>query len=205
MNSGRGLQQTLIFDLGGVLIANDMFDELRRLMRVPADSTELKARWLRSPAARTFELGQCSVADFSAAVVTEFDLTVSPTEFIQRFSGWPKGFYPGMTDMLASLRPTCRIGCLSNSNAVHWTGRFTDPFDVAYSSHLMQRIKPDPDVFAHVTRDLGLQPADIIFFDDAEPNIEAAKDYGWRAHHTDGPDALLQVLQGLGLVSDNQA
>ena len=194
------MQQTLIFDLGGVLIANDMFDELRGLTRGPADNAALKARWLTSPGARAFELGQCSVAEFSHAIVREFDLTVTPGEFIERFSSWPKGFYPGMTDMLEVLKTSRRIGCLSNSNTVHWTGHFTAPFDVAYSSHLMQRIKPDTEVFAHVTRDLDLSPADIVFFDDAEPNVEAANAYGWQAHHTDGPDALLQVLSELGLL-----
>ncbi len=191
--------RVLIFDLGGVLVVNDMFDALPGLMKATPGEDELKAKWLRSEAARKFELGGCSAREFSSAMVREFDLTVSPDEFAAAFAGWPKGFYPGVTGLLSQLRRRYTTACLSNSNELHWTAQVTAHFDRAYSSHLLQRIKPDREVFEFVTADLACRPGDVVFFDDSKPNVEAALDFGWQAHLTLGPEDVSRTLADNGL------
>lgn len=37
-------------------------------------------------------------------------------------------------------------------------------------------------MFALVTADLGVQPSEIAFIDDREPNVLAARALGWEAH-----------------------
>ena len=86
-----GMTKILMFDLGGVLVENDMFTSLSALTGGVESEAEVKARWLRSEAAREFELGGTSPHEFARAVVVEFDLALSPDEFIQAFAGWPKG------------------------------------------------------------------------------------------------------------------
>ncbi len=157
-----------MFDLGGVLVLNDMFDELPKLTRDNVGDDALKAIWLQSSAVRNFELGTCSPEKFAASMVEEFRLFTTPNEFLSAFSGWPKGFYSGVEELLGDLRAQYTTACLSNSNELHWTTNVTSHFDYAYSSHLLNRIKPDVQVFEFVTTDIGCNPGDIAFFDDSQ-------------------------------------
>lgn len=191
--------KVLVFDLGGVLIENEMFTELDRLLVGDTTETALKSQWLASPAVRSFELGHCSPEEFGDAIVVEFGLSVSPDEFLTAFIDWPKGFYAGAEILLAELRNNFTLGCLSNSNELHWGALPESAFDHAYSSHLLGKIKPDFDVFEFVTRDLGCEPGEVLFFDDAEPNIDAARSFGWNADLTRGFDELVQAIDRLEL------
>ena len=188
-----------MFDLGGVLVVNDMFEELRKLLEHSLDENELKSKWLKSPAVREFELGLCSPEVFAHAMIEEFGLLTRPVEFIAAFSGWPKGFYPGAEDLLMRLRQRYLTGCLSNSNELHWTTPVTSHFDHAYSSHLLTRIKPDVEVFEFVTADVGCRPGEVVFFDDSPLNIEAAQAFGWDAHLTVGYAELVRLLNKMDL------
>lgn len=190
-----------MFDLGGVLVVNNMFEELQKLLKRELAEDDLKAKWLRSQAVREFELGLCSPEKFAVALVDEFELRIAAVDFIEAFGGWPKGFYPGAEELLANLRQRYQMVCLSNSNALHWTTRVTSHFDRSYSSHLLNKIKPDADVFRFVTADIGCEPGEIVFFDDSPLNVHAALAFGWTAHLTVGYGALVDVLQNTDLIS----
>jgi len=194
VREGGGRVKVLVFDLGGVLVINDMFDELHKLLERPLIENELKAKWLKSPAVRAFELGKCSPEEFAQAMVDEFELRISAADFIAGFTGWPKGFYAGAADLLERLRQRYSLACLSNSNELHWGGFVTASFDRAYSSHLLGKIKPDLEVFEFVTEDLGCSPAEIAFFDDSPLNVEAASAFGWDSNLTVGYADLVEVL-----------
>lgn len=188
-----------MFDLGGVLVENTMFEELRQLVDGDVHVSDLKTRWLQSRTARDFELGNCSPDAFAIAMVEEFQLSISPAEFLDVFAGWPKDFYPGVPDLLANLRERHATGCLSNSNELHWTDHVTSHFDYCYSSHLLKRIKPDTEVFEAVTDDIGCQPGDVVFFDDSRLNVDAAQAFGWEAHLTVGYVELRRLLSETGI------
>jgi len=55
--------------------------------------------------------------------------------------------------------------------------------------------KPDDAIYAHVERATGVPGGQIVFFDDVEENVEAARRRGWRACHVDPrpDDPLSQV------------
>jgi HAD superfamily hydrolase (TIGR01509 family) len=42
-------------------------------------------------------------------------------------------------------------------------------------------IKPEREIFEHAAQQFGLDPAATLFFDDAAPNVAAARDAGWQA------------------------
>lgn len=191
-------QSVLLFDLGGVLIESVMFAELKRLMNTDRSEAALLEAWLRNPLARRFELGQCPPEEFSRGVIHEFGLNLDPAEFLAIFATWPKGFYDGALRLLADLRSEHTVCCLSNSNEVHWTSSLTAPFDHAFSSHLIGCIKPDPEAFAHVLREIEVPAERVHFFDDASLNVEAARRLGLNAYHTVGFRALKNTLKQLG-------
>jgi len=194
----------LLFDLGGVLIENQMFSELQRLMGSKLNEAELIQMWLKNPAARQFELGRCSPDEFAKSIIQQFGLPLDERTFLAAFKGWPKGFYVGAESMLAELRSKYRVCCLSNSNEIHWSRAITDHFEFALSSHLMGCIKPDRDAFEHALGAIGVDPDKVYYFDDAPMNVEAASTCGMHAHHTVGYDQLRSTLAELGFLSLNQ-
>jgi FMN phosphatase YigB (HAD superfamily) len=54
-------------------------------------------------------------------------------------------------------------------------------FDHHFASHRMGKIMPDEEVFQHVTRTLHCAPAEILFLDDNQWNVQAAKRMGLKA------------------------
>lgn len=72
----------LLFDLGGVLVENRTFQRLKCLAPEAVDSDTLKDRWLHSPTVRRFELGQSTAAEFAAAFIAEWGLSISADAFL---------------------------------------------------------------------------------------------------------------------------
>lgn len=196
----------LLFDLGGVLVRNAVFDRLNALLPAPVAIDELKATLLVSPAYRAFELGMTSPADFAQALVSELALGCTPAAFLCEFATWPEGFYPGAIELLAELRKNYRIACLSNSNALHWArfDGFREHFDVSLSSHLLKLIKPDIACFRQALVACGTRASEVLFFDDAAVNVEAARSCGIQSFHVRDFDDLRLRVQELGLLPSPQ-
>lgn len=187
-------EAVLLFDLGGVLIENHMFSELKRLMTTERTEAELIDVWLQNPVARRFELGGCSAEQFARSVVVDLGLDLPPAEFLAAFKQWPKGFYGGVEPMLRQLRRNHTVACLSNSNEAHWTDSITARFDFAFSSHLIGCIKPERSAFHHALNAIGVRASAVHFFDDAAVNVDAARSCGLNAFRTVGYDDLRSTL-----------
>jgi len=193
----------ILFDLGGVLVENSTFDALDALLPFAFDRDDLRDRWLHSPAVRDFELGRTSTDEFGMRFVDEWGINMTAEEFIDRFSTWPRGPYPGAESLVARLRKSHEVSCLSNCNEIHWA-RFESLlgwFDSAHSSHLLGAVKPDPQVFKTVLRESGLEAGDIHFLDDSTTNVRAAERLGMHAFRADGLREAERILQSEGLLS----
>jgi len=196
----RGARRdVLLFDLGGVLVDNDVFDSLRALVGADPDDRTLRDRWLRSPAVRSFELGEITPDEFAARFVEEWRLALAPGEFLEAFAAWVKQPYPGAEALVTGLRRDHRVCCFSNSNVVHWprAAGFLALFDAAYSSHLLGQIKPDAAAFVAVLRELDVAAGAVCFFDDTLANVVAARAVGMDAFHVTSFDDLLRRLESL--------
>lgn len=104
-----------------------------------------------------------------------------------------------MRDWVAGLRPSYRTAILSNSadGARREEQRrydFESLVDVIVYSHEVGLAKPDPAVFELTEGRLLAKPDEIVFIDDHEPNIAAARQRGWYAVlHTDTPRTIAEV------------
>lgn len=180
----KRLPEILLFDLGGVLVDNVIFEALPALLPTPLEDSEMRRRWLHSPSVQAFERGEIGSDEFGSAFVFEWALTVSPVEFLDNFATWPRGPFPGALELLDRLRPTYRLALLTNCNAVHWDR--LEPVrrrvHAAFSSHLLGMVKPDEGVFRHVAEALDAAPTSICFFDDSLANVQAAQVVGMEAH-----------------------
>lgn len=77
-------------------------------------------------------------------------------------------------------------------------GRFYDDvMDEQVFSYQIGARKPHPAYFEALLDGLGLDAGQVLFLDDVEENVEAARALGLRARHkpdTEGPDALRAIL-----------
>jgi putative hydrolase of the HAD superfamily len=193
----------LLFDLGGVLTENAGFEQLNVLLPQPVELQTLKMRWLYSPVVRAFERGELDAQNFAEQFIQEWQLDLTPDEFLSEFIDWSKGFYPEAQASLRVLRQDYRVACLSNSNPLHWEkfGGYADHFDLAFFSHLRGVIKPDREAFQLAIDECAVNPAEVFYFDDSLANVEVAKAVGMQAFCVDGFTALQQLLISLGLVA----
>jgi HAD superfamily hydrolase (TIGR01509 family) len=192
----------LLFDLGGVLVDVGAFDAVRAMVGATVDDDELKRRWLRSPAVRSFELGRVSPAAFAAQFVEEWQVPLTPEAFLGEVYSWIRQPYPGAVDLLERLRGGYHVACLTNCNELHWSQLtpFLECFDSAFSSHLLGEIKPDPKAFEAVMSELGVKPHEVRFFDDSSPNVEAARLLGIDSFLVNGIDDVMRAVTEGGLL-----
>jgi putative hydrolase of the HAD superfamily len=197
--------RVLLFDVGGVLVQLSGVDAMLEWLGNKVTADELWRLWLRSESVRKFETGQIDAGEFADRVISEFGLAVEPQRFLESFTEWPTGLYPGTLEMLALIPRSYRRALLSNSNALHWprvlNGMGLGPaFDSHFVSHLTGRIKPDSDAFEHVVESLGCLPGQVLFFDDNPLNIEAAQSFGMHAIRVLGATEAQRVLTDLGVI-----
>ena len=196
----------LLFDLGGVLIDFAGFEEMSRLLQHSLSRSEIRSRWIDSEAVQRFERGDLATEDFARRITEDFDLPLSPEEFVAHFVEWARGPYPGALELLRRIGQTHRIAALSNSNRLHTTRHrrhVEDVIDVFYFSDEIGSVKPEREIFDHVVRDLAVPPHRIAFFDDTTINVEAARNIGLAAYRVDGFAELENQLRSLDIIESS--
>jgi putative hydrolase of the HAD superfamily len=192
----------LLFDLGGVLVENRGREALSAMLPRPLPTHEMWRKWLDSRAVKQFESGRISADEFAATFVHEWEIGLEPSVFIGEFATWPKGLYEGAEALLARLKGEHHLACLSNTNAIHWA-RFPQLhalFDSCFLSHEMGHVKPDREAFEYPLARLGVPPADVWFFDDLLPNVEAALELGMNAFQVADFGEIAPILRSQGLL-----
>lgn len=83
----------------------------------------------------------------------------------------------GCAPVSHSQPPDCTLAA-REAERVHGFEAITD--DIVYS-HEVGLAKPDPAAYELTTRRLGVEPAEVLFLDDVEANVDAARAFGWHA------------------------
>jgi putative hydrolase of the HAD superfamily len=207
--------ELVVFDIGRVLLR--ICDDWKHACRIAG--VEMPAGLGTGPPppqfddlARQYDTGRIDLETFAerVAVIGGFDAD----DVIRAQSCYLLGAYPGVPGLLDDLaRAGARTACLSNTSDHHWRMMQDrsgpnylplDRLDHRFASHLVRMRKPDAEIYAHVERETGVAPGAIVFFDDVEENVAAARRRGWRGHRIDPApdDPLPQVrafLRGQGL------
>ena len=195
----------ILFDLGGVLVR---FRGVERLAAWLGDDEVREAhwrRWLGSGSLRLFETGRMSPEEFIEDFLAELRPGLGRAELMRELEEFVGGPLPGAVELLDELRPHYLVACLSNTNALHWPRAAADleldrRLHRAFLSFETGVLKPDPEAFERVCRDLDMAAAEILFFDDAPPNVEAAAALGFRAVQARSPADCRRELERLGLL-----
>ena len=194
----------VLFDLGGVLIELGGVAPMRELAGIDSDD-ELWRRWLTCRWVRSFERGHCSADDFAAGVISDWGLSVAPDSFLDVFRSWPIGPLPGADALVRRVRQTVPVGCLSNTNSLHWDDHFTewpifDGFDFRFLSFELGIVKPDLELFDRVAALLPAPPDRVLFLDDNIINVEGATAAGFVSQVVRGGDEATDALVAAGVL-----
>ena len=110
---------------------------------------------------------------------------------------------PRSLDLVRSLRAAgygVHLGTnqsLRRAAYMRETFGYDDLFDVSCYSAELHLAKPDPAYFRRAAELIGAPPAQILFVDDVEPNVDAAREVGMAGIHwhlRDGHDLLEKML-----------
>lgn len=210
------------FDLGGVLmrICRSWEEACARAGLPLRDEPVLRSPELieaRRTIKDSYEIGGMSCEDYVRAIAGATAGLYSAEEVRRIHDAWIIEDYPGTHDLVERLnqRNGITTACLSNTNRLHWHaglgvsgGRPISPAVTRirrrFASHEVGLAKPDARFYAHADSVLGVAPARVLFFDDLEENVAAAKARGWRAevidHTGDTADQMRRHLESYGII-----
>jgi FMN phosphatase YigB (HAD superfamily) len=202
---------TVCFDLGGVLV------RIRRTWQ------ECLAASGTSSSLRGEERND--LTDF--ALFDEFQLgTLDPQKYLKELANYlsvsvedalkvHNGIlhepYEGTHWLVRKLaRAGIRTACLSNTNSLHWEILDSHSFSAIRDLHLkvvsheIKLLKPDTKVFGLFDQRATTSPNEVVYFDDNEGNVSAARLHGWNAHlidHEADPNEQMRcMLHELGIL-----
>lgn len=196
--------ELVLFDIGGVLAAFDGLAVMQRLTGA-ADELEVAARWLESPWVRRFESGRCTEDEFANGMLAEWDFPYTPAEFLENFLVWLGQPFDGAEDLIRDTAANAKVGCLSNTNALHWRSKIsrwplTKLFEYPFVSYELGAVKPDAEIFARVVERLPTTRDRVLFLDDNAVNIEGARVSGFRSERVRGVSEARATLTTYGLL-----
>ena len=128
--------------------------------------------------------------------------------YTERWAETLNGSHAGTVEILRELKARgTPLYALSNWSAEMFphaeaTYDWLQLFDGVVVSGRVKMIKPERDIFDYLLRTYDLEAEDILFVDDHEPNVVAARSYGIAAHHFTDPDHLRAELVTSGLLGE---
>jgi epoxide hydrolase-like predicted phosphatase len=183
----------VVFDYGGVLtspVRDSIAAWLERDRIDPKSFSRALKAWLSRSAPEgtpihRLETGELSSEQFDALLAAELvgldGGPVAPDGLLPALFAEMRP-HPAMFALAEELRSAgVRVALLSNSWGNDYPrSRIDALFDpVVISSEVAMR-KPNPEIFAHTLRLLGVEPGAAVLVDDAAPNIEGARRAGMR-------------------------
>lgn len=197
---------TVVFDLGGVLIDWDPRYLYRDLFTDPGEMEDFLARICTGDWHRAHDLGD----DITESCRRLAALHPGHQEMIMTWAARGEEMAAGQFDatvtMLGELKAAgIRCYALSNMEPDAFTiRRARFPFMEWFDGHVISGIegvaKPDRRIFEILLRRYGLQPQSTVFVDDVAANIEAARELGIGAVRYTSALDLGQELRDLGVI-----
>lgn len=192
-------KNTIVFDLGGVLINLNVprcVDNFKRLMgednvrNILGIDDEGEGVVAVSAAKRQlmhdYEYGNISTDEFLQAVLSYCHPGTTIDDVRNAWMSMLADLPQEKLDFIGALRAAgYKTYLLSNSNQMHWDPIFEQfhlerYFDGIYASHHLHMAKPNKEIFDFIEKNAHIDSARTIYVDDLEKNRKAGESFlGW--------------------------
>jgi putative hydrolase of the HAD superfamily len=208
-------QQTVIFDLGGVLLHWQPLTLLRQLLphRAPDhERAQALARQLFQgfdPGSdwALFDLGQIEPDALARRIAQRTGLPVAEVQAVIDAIPPHLVTLEGSEALLHELRTQGHRLCFLSNMPAPYAERLLreKPFfsafeDGIFSAHV-QQIKPDAAIYALAVERFGLGQDSVWFVDDVQRNLDAAQPHGWQGVRFESAQQVRTQLLAAGLLS----
>lgn len=196
----------VFFDFGGVVAHSVKFETWAVLNYCVENGIDRKVALEEISRDRAAgDIGDISLTDSYLRIARKFNVATPAEEFASRAvaldcEGWTN-FAEETIALMKELKGLGRrIGVLSNMSREFFAGYFCGAaapiralLDVEVISSREHLAKPDPAIYALASARIGIPPEKLLFLDDIERNVLAARACGWRAErYVLDPDAALR-------------
>lgn len=197
--------EAVVFDLGGVLIDWNP----RYVYRELFDEEEQMEWFLANICTSEWNAMQDAGRTFEEATAVLLEKHPEHEELIRvyydRWEDMLAGPIPGSVEILREVRDSpYRLYGLTNWSAESFPVArqrydFLNWFEGIVVSGEICLVKPDPEIFEHLTAEFNLDPPASVFIDDVPANVDAAREYGYQAIRFQTPEQLRSDLTSAGV------
>ncbi|WP_165795243.1 HAD family hydrolase [Deinococcus koreensis] len=172
----------LLLDVDGVLVTPPEWFGVR-LRRENADLT----RQFFETAFHSASTGRSDLKDHLPAFIAALGRSQKPDDFLHEWLESENHPDRALLREVRTLRAQGWRTYLATNQEAHRTRHLLDVVglgavvDGHFASCAVGHRKPSPDYYAEVTRRLGLEPEQIVFWDDNAENVRGAREAGWQA------------------------
>lgn len=199
--------EAVVFDIGNVLVRWD-----RRLPYVDRFDDPAELDWFMDEVIPLRWHAEHDAGRSAAELVAERSALFPAYaqhihDWFARFNESIPGPVPGSPELVEQLHASgLPLYAITNFGADTWAGfrptfPLLDRFGDIVVSGIEKLAKPDPAIYALAAQRFGHAPGAMLFIDDSLPNVIAARDCGWHAHHFTTADGLAADLRDRGLIA----
>lgn len=195
------MYKAIVFDLGNVLLKFDyqiIIDAINKIESGLGDKFK-RLYYENYQLHEDLEKDLISVDDFTKTMIDWLENKVSVELFYHIYSDM---FVPNedVINLLPELKKNYKLFLLSNTNYIHqkygWENyAFLKQFNELILSQEVKARKPEPEIFERAQEIIGCEPSEILFTDDIEEYVDAAKSAGWDAVQFIGYSELINELE----------
>jgi epoxide hydrolase-like predicted phosphatase len=198
--------KALIFDLGNVLIFFDWKIAERRLNEIQEGLGTLTTKFLKenNSIIKNLEKGKLTEDEFLNMIKSHLNSKIDKITIAKIFSEifWENS---ELTKLLPELRKNYKLFLLSNTNIIHrkfgWDHyNFLKNFDKLFLSYEVGFAKPEEEIYQLVIHSIDLNPSEVLYIDDIEEYVNAAKNLGWNAVQFKSNEKLIEDLKGFNVI-----
>lgn len=145
-------------------------------------------------------VGKANLREVLPTYLQDWNWTGSVDEFIATWLERDHVVDTRLLNVIQRLRQDGFLCCLLTSqehNRAEYMKTkmgFQDAFDYLFFSCEVGRQKPDQDYYQYIEKSLNLEKESILFWDDLEINVIAARENGWKAEIYTGFDEFVKTM-----------
>lgn len=199
--------KAVVFDFGNVIININLEHTFQAFAELTfKTSARVKSLFAEAEIFQKYESGFYSDDEFRDVIRQTLSYPLNDQEIDTAWNALLLDVPRERLEYLENLRFRYSIYLLSNTNAIHIerclqyfrtahnVQDFRKLFHYVFLSYEMGLWKPDYKIYQKVLDETGFKPGEILFLDDNQDNIDAAKDMGINCIKINPPESFIDIL-----------